>query len=173
MRSTLRLLSAVIVFALAGCNQPPPPPAPPAATPPFHPILSTRQFMEWVIDPAADAVWNSVQTISTIKGTKEVVPKTDAEWAVARDGAATLAEAANLLMLDGRARNDKDWMARARRLVDAGEKALKAAEARDSAALFATGTDIFNACDGCHLNYATAPEPAPAAAAAAPAAAQK
>jgi hypothetical protein len=37
--------------------------------------------MEWVIDPAADVVWDSVKSISTEAGTKEVSPQTDEQWA--------------------------------------------------------------------------------------------
>lgn len=147
MRSSLLLPGALLVLGLTSCSEPPPPP------PPFHAVVQFRELMTWVIDPAADAVWDSVQTIMTEKGTIEKFPKTDADWAVARNGAATLAEAANLLMMDGRARDNKEWMTRARRLMDAGEKALKAADARNVDALFDAGTDMFNACDGCHLRY--------------------
>jgi hypothetical protein len=95
-----------------------------------------------------------VKTIVTKKGTEEIRPKTDEQWTAVRGSAATVAEAANLLMLDGRARDKKEWMTAVRRLIDAGEKAMKAAEAKDADAVFATGGEIYEACRACHLRYA-------------------
>jgi hypothetical protein len=153
MRATLRLLSLLPAFALLACSEPPPPPPPPAA-PPFHTILNLKQFMLLVIDPAADGVWDSVKTIMTKKGTEEIRPKTEEQWTAVRASAATVAEAANLLMLDGRALDKKEWMTEVRRLTDTAEKAMKAAEAKDPEAVFAAGGEMYEACRGCHLRYA-------------------
>lgn len=158
-------LGLLLVTALvSGCGAPPPPPA----APPFSKALNLRQLMDWVIDPAADVIWDSVKTISTEKGTQEIAPKTDEQWAAVRNAAATLIEAGNLLMMEGRARDNKEWIAAARRLSANAEKALKAAEARNAETLFDTGGDIYNACKACHDRYANfdqqnaAPAPAPA-----------
>lgn len=163
MRAILRLvLLTVAAGLLVACSEPPPPPPPPPVAPPFHTILNLKQFMLLVIDPAADGVWESVKTIMTKKGTEETVPKTDKEWTAVQSSAATVAEAANLLMLDGRAKDKTDWMTAARRLTDAAEKAMKAAEAKDAAAVFDAGGEMFNACEGCHLRYQPKPEVAAA-----------
>ena len=156
MRATLRLLILIPALGLFACTEapPPPPPPPPPAAPPFHTILDLKQFMLLVIDPAADGVWDSVKTIMTKKGTEEIQPKTDAQWMAVRSSAATVAEAANLLMLDGRALDKKEWMVAARRLTDTAEKAMKAAEAKDPEAVFAAGGEIYEACRGCHQRYA-------------------
>ena len=121
--------------------------------------------MEWVIDPAADVIWDSVKSIITEKGTKEIAPHTDAEWDAVRNAAATLVEAGNLLMVEGRAKDSKEWMAAARRLSDTGNAALKAAQAKNVESLFAEGGNIYKACSTCHQKYAphlqgAAPEPA-------------
>lgn len=150
MRTIMRLTLLGMV-ALAGCGAPPPPAAP---APPFHTVLNLKQFMEWVLDPAADAVWDSVKTIITKKGTQEIAPKTDEQWAAVRNGAATLTEAGNLLMIEGRARDGKEWMTAARRLIDAADTARKAAETKNPEAVFNTGGEIYNACRACHLKYA-------------------
>ncbi len=148
MRAALRLLILIPALGLFACSEPPPP------APPFHTILDLKQFMLLVIDPAADLVWDSVKTIMSKKGTEEIAPKTEQQWTTVRSGAATVAEAANLLMLDGRARDKKEWMAAARRLTDTAEKALKAAAAKDPAAVFAAGGEMYEACRGCHQRYA-------------------
>jgi len=150
MRATLRLSILIPALGLFACKEAPPPPPPP----PFHTILDLKQFMLLVIDPAADLVWDSVKTVMTKKGTEEISPKNDEQWNTVRTGAATLAEAANLLMLDGRAKDKNEWMTAARRLTDTAEKALKAADAKDPAAVFATGGEIYEACRGCHQRYA-------------------
>jgi cytochrome c553 len=151
MRTILRWLPLSMVL-LCGCSASPPPPLP--AAPPFANVVNLKQLMEWVIDPAADVVWDSVKTIITEEGTKEIAPQTDEQWAAVRNGAATLAESANLLMIEGRARDNKEWMAAARRLTTTAGQALKAAEAKDATALFTTGGDIYNACRACHERYA-------------------
>ncbi len=155
MRAVLRLLVLIPVMGLCACSEAPPPPAPaPPAAPPFHTILDLKQFMLLVIDPAADGVWDSVKTIVTKKGTEEIRPKTDEQWTAVRASAATLAEAANLLMLDGRARDKKEWMTAVRRLTDMAEKAMKAAEAKNAEAVFDAGGEVYEACRGCHQRYA-------------------
>ena len=112
-----------------------------------------KQLMEWVIDPAADVVWESVAIIITEKGENHKAPKTDDEWAAVRNAAATMVESGNLLMMSTRARDDKNWNAAARRLSDAATIALQAAEKKDVAALFDSGATIFNACSACHARY--------------------
>ena len=81
-------------FILFGCGP---------KTPQPNTSLSLKQVMEWVIDPNADVVWESVKTISNAKGTTEIYPRTDAQWEAVRNSAATLMEAGNILMLEGRA----------------------------------------------------------------------
>ena len=149
MPTFLRLIPAGFAL-LVGCSPPPPPPP----APPFNTTLALKQVMEWVIDPAADVIWDSVKSIISEKGTQEIAPKTDAEWDGVRNAAATLVESGNLLMQQGRAKDQQEWMAAARRLSDAGGEALKAAQAKNTAALFDEGGNIYKACSGCHAKYA-------------------
>jgi hypothetical protein len=116
--------------------------------------LSLKQLMEWVIDPNADVVWDSVKSISNAKGTTEIYPRTDAQWEAVRNSAATLVEAGNLLMVEGRAKDNKQWMTYAQRLSKTAEVALKAAQDKDKEALFNAGGEIYNACKACHDKYA-------------------
>ena len=77
-----------------------------------------------------------VAIIITDKGENQKAPKTDEDWAKVRAGAATLVESANLLMLLGRARDGVKWHAAAKRMSDAAQIALAAAEKKDVTALF-------------------------------------
>jgi hypothetical protein len=144
--------SRLILFAAAlqsGCGEAPAPPLSAA-----RPALSLKQLMEWVIDPAADAVWDSVKTIITEQGTKEIAPQTQEQWDAVRNGAAMLVESSTLLMLQTRARDQGEWIAAARRLTGTAEKALKAAQSKDAAGVFAAGGEIYDACSACHQRYA-------------------
>jgi len=132
-------------FILLGCG-------PKTAQP--NSSLSLKQVMEWVIDPNADVVWESVKSISNAKGTTEIYPRTDAQWDAVRNSAATLVEAGNILMLEARAKDDKQWMEYAKRLSRTSELALKATQDKDKEALFDAGGNIYNACKGCHDKYA-------------------
>ena len=132
-------------FILLGCG-------PKTAQP--NSSLSLKQVMEWVIDPNADVVWESVKSISNAKGTTEIYPRTDAQWDAVRNSAATLVEAGNILMLEARAKDDKQWMEYAKRLSRTSELALKATQDKNKEALFDAGGNIYNACKGCHDKYA-------------------
>ena len=147
--SRLILLAAALQF---GCGEAPKLPAPPAGA--ARPMLSLKQLMEWVIDPAADAVWESVKTIVTEQGTREISPQTQEQWDAVRNGAALLAESSNLLMMETRARDQGEWVAAARRLASTAQKALRAAESKNAAAVFAAGGEIYDACSACHRRYA-------------------
>lgn len=142
----------MLCVLLAGCGELPNQAAPGA--PPLQPVLSMKQLMEWVIDPAADAVWESVKTVITEQGTKETAPQTDEQWEAVRHGAATLHESAHLLTLQGRARDRGEWTKAARGLMEAADEALRAVAAKNPQAVFDAGGRIYNACAACHRRYA-------------------
>ena len=58
--------------------------------------------MRWMVDPAADGVWDAVVTVGTVDGIKTTQPETDDDWRALRRHAITLVEATNLLLIDGR-----------------------------------------------------------------------
>jgi hypothetical protein len=154
MRTILGLIPLGTALLL-GCSALQPSASPVAPT--FSPAVSMKQLMEWVVDPAVDVIWDSVGTIYTEAGTKELAPRTDEQWAAVRNSAAIVAESGNLLMMEGRARDRGQWMSFARALTVAANGALKAAEARNVDALFAAGEDIYHVCSACHQRYALVP----------------
>lgn len=115
---------------------------------------SMADLMKWVIDPAADTLWDSVSWISNEKGTKSNAPKTEEDWNALRIQAGILVESANLLMLEGRAKDEGIWMEKARLFGIEAKKNLLAIEARDVDKLFELGGDLDHACESCHLKYA-------------------
>ena len=144
MRAILFSISAGLC-SIFGCSD--------AAGPPFEPQASVKELMVSIVDPAADVLWDSVGTIISEEGVVEWYPKTDEEWAAVRNGAVTIMESGNLLMIGDRARDNGAWMELSRGMIDAGAAALEAAESKDPDAVFAVGEQIYLACDRCHGLY--------------------
>lgn len=171
----MRTLMALLVLTAVGCQAAQPPASP---RPDYQPTATVKDLMLAVVDPAADAVWLSVTAVQSADGLKETQPTTAEEWAKVRQGAITLTEAANLLMMPGRhvaapgeksetpgvelepfemeALIDKDraaWNMRAVGLHDAGVAVLHAIDTRDAQKVFEVGEQIERACEGCHRQY--------------------
>jgi hypothetical protein len=147
-----RLICFTLVVLAAGCARQEPPAEPVAAPALYQLATDIPHFMELVLDPAADKIWDSAGTIITAEGERELAPTTDEGWRQVMHAAAVLAEGGNLLMLPGRAAGD-DWLEYSRGLTAAGSLALKAAEARDSDALFDAGGRLYQVCKACHTQY--------------------
>ena len=133
------------MLLLAACSGGPQPP-------PFKTIADTKLLMEAVIDPAADHVWESAGTIIDASGRTELGPKNDEEWTALRNSAVLLAESGNLLMMAPRAK-DEEWMRISQALIDTGEKAIRAAEAKSTDRIFDVGGEIYAVCTNCHSKY--------------------
>jgi hypothetical protein len=144
MRTALMLTLAGALAATA-CGGPTPPP--------FKPVADTKLLMQSVVDPNADFVWDAVKTIETKDGTQEIRPKTDAEWVAVRNAAVAVAESGNLLMMVPRAKNGGEWMQLAQDMINTGQEAIKAAEAKNPDKLFTVGGDIYESCSNCHRKY--------------------
>jgi hypothetical protein len=143
------MLPAISTLVFVGCSSPPPPP-------PFTPIADNTLLMQSVVDPAADVIWESVGTIITKEGVEEIRPKNADEWTAVRNSAIALAESGNLLMMIPRAKDGGEWMTMSKALVDTGNAAIRAADARNPEQLFNAGGDIYVACTNCHQKYVDA-----------------
>lgn len=150
---TGRSLTLFAVAALlAGCGEAPKQPDP--GQPRYLRVHSAGELMKQVVDPQAQAFWDSVRYVSDATGEHETVPTTDEEWQHTRTAAATVAEMGNLLMTppysEGRG---EDWMEFSRGLAEAGRGAEKAAADRDVDGVFAAGGDLYAVCSACHMAY--------------------
>lgn len=146
----------------------------------FNTTLSIHDVMVSVVDPAADALWDSVGTVVTASGTEEHRPRTDDDWNLLRQHAVRLAESANLLIIPGRPvvvqgrklddanvpgvlnaaevgkaiqTKRKGFETAAQHLHAAAVEALAAIDRRDVTALSNAGGTIDRACESCHLVY--------------------
>lgn len=116
--------------------------------------LDMRELMAHVVDPAAFAFWRGSGYDITEEGERDLSPTTDEGWKVVEDGAATVAEAGNLLMLPGRAREPEgEWNRYAKAMQTAALEAKAAAERKDKQAVFETGAALYQTCVACHEKY--------------------
>jgi hypothetical protein len=122
--------------------------------PPFRPVADVKQLMATVVEPAAETYWDAVGTIIDQDGVTEIEPQTTEEWDAVRNSAVVVAESGNLLMMSTRARDGGEWMQLSRAMIEVGQKAIRAAEARDKAAVFDVGAEVYDVCTGCHAKYA-------------------
>ncbi|MYN44806.1 hypothetical protein GTP23_06925 [Pseudoduganella sp. FT93W] len=145
----------------------------------LHPDASVQEVMAHIVDPAADAIWGAVRSETTAQGLKEYQPNTEAEWLEVRHHTVTLAEAANLLLVEGRAVSHSNQLedahvpgiltaeqvrikiaadpvrfaAAARALQVAAQEATAAVDAKAGQRLMAAGEKIDAACEHCHRIY--------------------
>ncbi len=133
--------------------------APKPVGPPIQSVATLGEVMHDIVIPNAEVVWDSVGTIYTVKGVEEIRPKDNNEWMHVEQSATALTESANLLMMDGRAKDKDKWYRLSIALRDAGAAVHKAAKARNPEAVFETGGQLFEACQGCHFAYRFTPDP--------------
>lgn len=146
----MRILPFIAILAAAlllGCNRMQPTP------PPFKSVADVKQMMDMLVDPAADGFWNESGQIVSAAGIEQLGPKNSEEWTKVQDNAMLLAESGNLLMMSPRAQDDDQWMKSARALVDKGQEAYQATQAKDVDRMFAVGADLYDTCLHCHQLY--------------------
>jgi cytochrome c556 len=115
-----------------------------APSEPFPAAASVKQLMLDLIHPSSNDI-----LLAIYRGG----PQDEKDWAAVRRSAVTLAESGNMLMIRGRARDQGDWMKDAKLLVDAGNAAYKAAQAKDVKALAALAGAVDVSCTTCHKQY--------------------
>lgn len=125
-------------------------------TAPGPTLLSDRQLMLMVVNPAAELFWSGGGTEETETGSESRAPVSDERWTQLANAGAVLQESGNLLAMDGRVR-DADWMRFARQLNAAGVQAVSAARAKDEDKMFEAGSAIYDACYACHGKFIVRP----------------
>ncbi len=121
--------------------------------PPFRTEMTVQMLMANMLDPAADLLWDAVGTVVEEAGETYWEPETEEEWLQVRLGAVALAESANLLMMEDRARDQDQWIRLSEDLADAAMLAFAAAEAEDSQRVFDLGEVVYQTCNNCHSIY--------------------
>ncbi len=124
----------------------------------FH-LLSSEEdsevhdLMAYVLDPAAEAIWDSAGFVITEEGETNLAPTNQEGWDKVKHGAKVISESSYLLSMPERAVDQAQWVALSMALKGMGEKAFKAAENEDSEALFEIGAELYQLCVACHQIY--------------------
>jgi hypothetical protein len=178
--------AALLLLGLPGCapkappaavTAPPPPPAPESF---LKPVASLLDLMEGQVEPSSKFLWDAVASESTPKGVVEKKPTTDADWKDVRLHALQLAEAANLIVMEGRVVAHPDqklrdapgpgdypperaqqeilaeratFVAFARALQDSALAVVASTQKRDVDALLEAGGAIDEASEQCHKRF--------------------
>jgi len=174
-----------LCLLLSACSSSKPAPAPPAPPAPvlwgdMKPVVSVKELMQYMLDPASDFIFDAVKIETTRKGTVERVPKTDADWEKIRVGAVTIAEGAYLLKVPrpfappGDENNSKGpdaselspaqikeklerdpvlWNAKIEALRNVGLEVLEIVKTKKTAELWDASYNLDQACESCHIQY--------------------
>jgi hypothetical protein len=146
----------------------------------LKPVVSVKELMRDMLDPAADHIFDSVKSVTTKNGTVETLPKTDEDWEKIRIGAVTLAEGVYLLKIPRpftppgvennstgpeatelspaqiKAKLEADpvmWNAKIEALRNVGLEVLEIVRKKDANELWDAGDNLDQACESCHLEY--------------------
>lgn len=174
-RTPLLLTGLVLAAALPALAQGPGPAKPAAAKPAAATaqsvttiaapsgvvLLSVKDVMRHIVNPAAEAYWARSGEIDDTSGDHDRTPKAtdEANWAISLDSAAQLVEAGNLLRMDGRARDPNGpWNKYAVALTNAGLAAMAAVQSKNVTKTFDAGSAMYDACYQCHGKYIQRPK---------------
>ena len=153
----------------------------------LKPIVSVKELMRFMIDPAADNIFDSVSTVVGAKGRVARVPKTEEDWEKVRIGAVTLVEGIYLLKIPRPftppgdennsvgpdpselspsqilAKLQKDpvlWNAKIEALRNVGLEVIEIVKNKRVEELWDASDNLEQACETCHVQYWYPNEPA-------------
>jgi hypothetical protein len=156
--ATLLTVAAARPAAQDGGGQAPAP-RPPAAAPvppasPASPVVvgpsRTLVFPATMKELMVDLIFPTSNELFYVSREE---PKNGMDWARLELNFLMLAESANVLMAPPRARDQGQWMADARLLLDVGLKAYRLAKAKDYQGLMDLNDELYESCQACHVNY--------------------
>jgi len=116
-----------------------------------QPAGNLKQVMRGILLPNSDAIFKVA----------DAAPKTDKEWADVQNSAIAIAEAAALIAMPGRLRENgepvpvtrPDWIKFSQELADAAKATYKAAQSKSQDAVNMSTDRLTDACDSCHMVY--------------------
>jgi hypothetical protein len=140
IRSARVVAAGAFAVIAAGCS----------TQPSYQPVATIEQIMEASVEPASSAVFDAAVWMN---GVQVGGPKTDDDWKMVQANALMLVETGNLLLMGSRMKDQTGWVTRTQAMMDAANDAARAADAKNTEAIFNAGTKIYQACTGCHLQY--------------------
>jgi hypothetical protein len=157
MRLPVPWLAAAFLFPLAALAQTAPPAVLSQTAPTAAPASSDRAAEP--IGPKPVGTMSEVMLEMIFPVSNELFyvgrneEKTQKDWNDLRNNMLTLAEIANLLMTDTRAKDKGQWMQDAKLLRDVAAKAFQMAKAKDLEGLKGLNDEAYESCQSCHVHY--------------------
>jgi hypothetical protein len=184
----IALSAGVFAFTIVGssCSSPrqaaasPPAPAAQQLWGEMKPVVSVKELMRDMIDPASDYVFDAIGGVDNRKGSLETLPKTEGDWDKVRTGAVMLAEGAYLLKVPRpfappgdennstgpdpeelspaqiTAKLEHDpvlWNAKIEALRNVGLQVLDIVKRKDAKEMWDAADNLDQACEACHLEF--------------------
>jgi len=146
----------------------------------MKPIVSVKELMRDMIDPASDFVFDSIAVQTSKSGTIEHMPKTDEDWQRLRTGAVTMGEGVYLLkvprpfapagdqnnsagpdaeelspaQIEAKVKADPvQWNARIEALRNVSLQVMQIVEKKNVQELWDASDNLDAACENCHVDY--------------------
>ena len=154
VRSALAVITACLMVSCGESNSSSAGPSVSTSDSHFDLQLDMQAFMNDVLDPVSDVLWDYAGWIDDINtGYEELYPKNDEEWLLVRQKAAQLIEAGNALALPGRAVDNDAWITYSNALSTAASLAYDSAQTQNREDFFQAGAQIYSVCTACHQGY--------------------
>jgi hypothetical protein len=177
------LVCVGLLISALSCSSPTPTPSPapkPELWGDMKPVVSVKELMRDMLDPASDFIFDAVKVETTKRGAVERVPKTDQDWDRIRIGAVTIAEGAYLLKVprpfapEGDENNSSGpeatelspaaikakleadpvlWNAKIEALRNVALEVLDIVKHKRTDELWEAGGNLDQACESCHVQY--------------------
>ncbi len=186
------IVGLTILCAACTSSTPPAPPPSNSGTAPapllvtqqlwgeMKPVVSVKELMRNMLDPASDYIFDGVKEVTTSKGTIKIEPKTEEDWDKIRTGATTIAEGVYLLKVPrpfappGDENNSKGpdaselspaqilaklqkdpvlWNAKIEALRNVGLEVLDIVKKKNTQEMGEASYNLDQACENCHLQY--------------------
>ena len=113
-------------------------------------FASTGEIMDGIVIPYSQAIFDAV---AYENGQLTRAPRNDDEWHRLYVEALAVAEAGNLLMMDGRAKDGRDWVALAHEMSLKAAAVAKGADLKDVDRVLQAGGELYETCTACHAKY--------------------
>jgi hypothetical protein len=149
MRLLILLLAAAFTFAPAALPQPQAPAATSASSGAADEALGPKS-VGTMSEVMLEMIFPTSNELFYVGRNEE---KTQKDWNDLRNNMLMLAEIANLLMADNRAKDKDQWMKDAKLLRDVATKAFKMAKVKDLEGLKGLNDEAYESCQSCHVHY--------------------
>ena len=115
-------------------------------------FASTSEIMDGIVIPYSQAIFDAV---AYENGQLTRAPRNDDEWHRLYVQALAVAEAGNLLMIDGRAKDQREWIALAHEMSLKAAAVAKGASLKNVDRVLEAGGELYETCTACHARYVT------------------